>query len=364
MTAPEQALDKVLLENALQWFQPEFRAKLVSPIESQFPNYRLPRDVQAVLDNTKAILTDIQGWPGSPMSTAGVEERLSKHDPARFPLFKQIILLYRRHRAAHTESKTEKTFHLELTETLEQEVKALDALVNAEWFDKVEMLRLPRLKDFLPVQLIEAAAVQQALAPRQYDQKFRILQAPNLFLPDLAYFRAKCEDREAPLAVAFLDIDRFKTFNTKYTETKVDRNVLPRFLQTVEAHLYYHGYAYQEGGDEITCLIPSLSRRLAIDFLDELRCKLADLAYQDVQERTTVSIGLCIVEADCPLTDRELRDRASLAKKFAKEQGRNRIATYKGPRLMRQELEVVRASLMPLTQGETLGPTAITGQGT
>jgi hypothetical protein len=48
------------------------------------------------------------------------------------------------------------------------------------------------------------------------------------------------------------------------------------------------------------------------------------------------------VEADCSLTDRELRDRASLAKKFAKDQGRNCIATYKGPRLIQQELEVVR----------------------
>ncbi len=89
-------------------------------------------------------------------------------------------------------------------------------------------------------------------------------------------------------------------------------------------------------------LIPSLSRRLAIDFLDELRRNLAALEYQDIKEKTTVSLGLCIVEADCSLTDRELRDRASLAKKFAKDHGRNCIATYKGPRLIQLELEVVR----------------------
>ena len=121
----------------------------------------------------------------------------------------------------------------------------------------------------------------------------------------------------------------------------MDRNLLPRFLQTVEAHLYHHGYAYQEGGDEVMILVPSLSRRLSIDFFDELRCKLADLKYQDIQEQTTVSIGLCIVDADCSLTDRELRDRASLAKKFAKDNGRNCIATYKGTRLIQQELGVV-----------------------
>ncbi|HYT89830.1 MAG TPA: GGDEF domain-containing protein, partial [Gemmataceae bacterium] len=95
-------------------------------------------------------------------------------------------------------------------------------------------------------------------------------------------------------------------------------------------------------GDEYLILVPSLSRPLSIAFLDELRCKLAHLEYPDIKERTTVSIGLCIVEPDCPLTDRELRDCASQAKKFAKDHGRNCIATYKGPRLIQLELEVVR----------------------
>jgi hypothetical protein len=54
-----------------------------------------------------------------------------------------------------------------------------------------------------------------------------------------------------------------------------------------------------------------------------------------------VSIGLCIVEPDCPLTDRELRDRASEAKKFAKDHGRNCIATYQGTRFAQQDLKVV-----------------------
>lgn len=271
-----------------------------------------------------------------------VGEALGKADPSWLPLFKQVILNYRRHRAADTESKTEKTFHLELTDTLEQEVRLLDALVKEDWFLRIETQRLPRLKDFLPIQLVEAVAIQQKLRPREYDQKFPILQAPGLFLPDLAFFRAKCEDRESLLAVAYLDIDHFKRFNTEYTETKVDRNLLPRFMQAVEAHVYHHGYGYHEGGDEFMILVPSLSRPLSITFLDELRCNLAELEYPDIEGRTTISVGLCVVEPNCPLTDRELRDRASQAKKYAKDNGRNRIATYKGPRFLPQELEVVR----------------------
>lgn len=344
MSAPQQVLDKTLLENAFRWFQSEFRQQLVNLIESHFSNCQLPRDIQAILQSTAAIFEDIQAWSGTPMPTAQVKDNLAKSDPRRLPLFKQIVLLYRRHRAAETERLTEKTFHLELTGTLEQEVKALDALVSDEWFAELATLRLPRLKDFLPVQFIEAGEVKQiAISPRQYDEKFHILQAPNLFLPDLAYFRAKCEDRETPLALAFLDIDHFKQFNTDHTETKVDRNLLPRFMQAVEAHVFHHGYAYRQGGDEYLMLVPSLSRPLVIALLDELRCKIAELEYPDIQGKTTVSIGLCIVEPDCPLTDRELRDCASQGKKFAKDHGRNCIATYRGTHFNQHELEVVRA---------------------
>ena len=334
---------KTLLENALHWFQPEIlRAKLVSPIESQFPNYPLPSEIQAIVFGANALLELVKRWPGDPMTLADVGAMLSAADPSCHPLFKQIVLHYRRHRAAYTESKTEMTFHPELLNILQEEVKVLDALVSEDWFQKIEPARLPRLKDFLPVQYIESESASIApLAPREYDEKFHILQAPALFLLDLAYFRAKCEDRDTELAIGFLDIDNFKRFNTDHSETKIDRNLLPRFMQTMEAHLFHHGFAYRQGGDEYLILIPSLSRKLCVAFLDELRTKLAGLEYLDIKENTTVSIGLCMVDPDCPLTDRELLGRANRAKEFAKKNGRNCIAAYCDRRLMSADLSLV-----------------------
>jgi diguanylate cyclase (GGDEF)-like protein len=142
--------------------------------------------------------------------------------------------------------------------------------------------------------------------------------------------------------VAFLDIDGFKQINSAHTETKVDRNLLPRFMRTLEAHVYHHGFAYRQGGDEYLVLLPGFSRDLALDFLDELRRVLADLRYPDIDGTTTVSIGACLAEPDCPLTDRELRERANQAKEFAKKQGKNCLATYQGPRLVKDELVVAR----------------------
>jgi len=342
MVEPNKFIQKNHLINAVQWWQGHFRQTLVNPIESQFPNFPLPAAIQAVLQRTGDILRDMQGWPDATMLVSQVREQLLAGDPNRLPLFQQIVCRYRRSRAAYIESLTEKTIHAELTETLEQEVKALDALAGEDWFQKINVLRLPRLKDYQPVQYIESAALNLfQLPPRQHDEKFHILQAPNLFLPDLAYFRAKCEDRETPLAIAFLDIDHFKQFNTAHTETKVDRNLLPRFMQTVEAHVFHHGFGYRQGGDEYLILVPSMSRALAVVFFDELRSKLAGLNYPDIDGKTTVSMGLCVVESDCPLTDRELRDRASQAKQFAKNQGRNCIASYEGHRFVAEELKVV-----------------------
>jgi diguanylate cyclase (GGDEF)-like protein len=344
MSQAEVSLQKGLLANAFQWFLPDFRQKLVNPIEGQFPNFPFANEIQAVLGQTNEIIQSINTWQESAITLAEVGERLSKQAPDRKGLFKQIVLRYRRERAAYTESLTEKTFHLELTSMLEQEVKTLDALVSEPWFQAVGEFRLPRVKDYLPVHYIEQSAFGQTeLTPRQYDEKFHILQTPALFLPDLAFFRAKCEVRDAPIAVAFIDIDDFKTFNSSVGETKVDRNLLPRFMQSIEAHVYHHGYAYRQGGDEYLILVPSMSRSLAVVFLDELSAKLADLKYPEIEQKTTVSIGLCVVKPDSPLTDRELRDRAVRAKNFAKKEGsKNCIATFRSQRFIEEELQVVK----------------------
>lgn len=100
-------------------------------------------------------------------------------------------------------------------------------------------------------------------------------------------------------------------------------------MQTIEAHVYHHGYAYRQGGEEYLILLPSLSRELVLAFLDELRRKLAGLEYPETQEKTTVSIGVCIAPPDCPFTDRELLERANQAKKEAKKT-RNFIVAWQG----------------------------------
>lgn len=146
-----QLIDKALLESARTWFQGHFRRRIVGPIESLFPNYALPNEIREVLDTATVVFDEVGAWSGQPIDGDKVRERLSKHDPRKMAVFKQVMLLYRRHCAVTTEGMTEKTFHLGLTETLEKELKDLDTLVGADWFQAIKNHRLPRLKDFLPV---------------------------------------------------------------------------------------------------------------------------------------------------------------------------------------------------------------------
>ena len=50
MTEPALLVQKGLLQNCLSWFQVDFRQSIVSLVETEFPNYLLPREVQSVLE--------------------------------------------------------------------------------------------------------------------------------------------------------------------------------------------------------------------------------------------------------------------------------------------------------------------------
>jgi diguanylate cyclase (GGDEF)-like protein len=176
---------------------------------------------------------------------------------------------------------------------------------------------------------------------RQYDEKFHLLQAPSLFLPDLHYYRIKCGMRGVPVAIAFLDIDKFKDFNTAVGETHVDWHVLPVFMRALESHIYGHGYAYRFGGDEYILLMPNTEASMATEFLLRLMRRIGAIRFYGTELTVTVSIGVSIADRNCHLTDEELRKKAEQAKNFAKKEGRNRIAGYIGRLFDETELRVL-----------------------
>jgi diguanylate cyclase (GGDEF)-like protein len=326
--------ERNLLIWCAEWFRDRFRKEVVAQVRAEFPSLEHLRELAELEDGVQKLIDTLAG-PGIEGLSVSVDDRWA-------PLLKRVLLAYRLDKATEVERLREKTAHPEVLERLDEVIRPLDELAGRRWFRDAEATRVPRLTDYLDLERVEKKLSQELRLPRrEYDEKFHILQAPSLFLRDLRYYRQKCALRGAPVAVAFLDIDEFKRkFNTPHGETKVDRHVLPRFMRALEAHVAFHGHAYRQGGDEYMILLPGLSHDLAVLFLDELRRKLGGLAYPDVPEKTTVSVGLCVADADCPLTDRELRERANGAEAFAKKAGRNCIATYRGARLAEEQLYV------------------------
>jgi diguanylate cyclase (GGDEF)-like protein len=146
-------------------------------------------------------------------------------------------------------------------------------------------------------------------------------------------FFAVSQTFDLSIMIAFMDIDKFKDFNTEMGETNVDLHVLPRFMATLEAQVYARGHAYRYGGDEYAVLLPNADTETGICILKEFQQKLVGLKYRGIERKTTVSIGVCEAQSDTHFTSAELLQRAEKAKNYAKENNRDCIATYGDPDL-------------------------------
>ena len=144
-------------------------------------------------------------------------------------------------------------------------------------------------------------------------------------------------------------IDNFKQFNTKYGESAVDLRILPVFMRELEACVFFRGYAYRQGGDEYVVLLPNVDSHMGLVLLEDVRWRIEAVSYRNVDERTTVSIGVCVVEPECFLTEREVEERANRAKNHAKGKGRNCIATYYGSLFRDEDLQIARPSAENVT---------------
>ena len=262
-------------------------------------------------------------------------------------LLKRSIIHTRRHKAFIKEERSRLTFNRGIRESLEAELRPVSAIMARDWFRETEAAKPVRLTDFLSIQRAEELLSKTArltFQERAYDEKFQLLLAPTLFLADLSYYRTICELRAVPVSVGYIDIDDFKSFNIRYSEPRVDRDVLPRFMSALEAHLFSHGYAYRYGGDEYVALLPNTSCSQATDLFLAFQKKLETLEYFDVEDRLRISVGICEVTEDCALTDHEVEQRAADAKKFAKSKGKNCIGTTTGSTYGDGEVQLVRPS--------------------
>ncbi len=133
-----------------------------------------------------------------------------------------------------------------------------------------------------------------------------------------------------PLAVAMVDIDRFKTINDMYGHLVGDQ-VLKEIARTLTTVLRDYDRAGRFGGEEFSVLLPQTRATDAIRIAERIRANIAGLsiiapgAAGGERVHVTVSIGVAALDAGGDRTLAELMAAADAAMYRAKRCGRDQV---------------------------------------
>lgn len=129
-----------------------------------------------------------------------------------------------------------------------------------------------------------------------------------------------------PVGMVLVDIDRFKTYNSRYGREEGER-VLAELAMLVEEGTRRDDLIARYGGDEFILLLPGAEGSRLMDMAEDLRMRVRDHTFrsaQGVNTRITVSIGLAEFPRDAgDLAGLLLAGQRALDK--AREAGGNRV---------------------------------------
>lgn len=125
----------------------------------------------------------------------------------------------------------------------------------------------------------------------------------------------------ATLALALIDIDRFKRVNDQLGHSHGDR-VLITLAESFHA-LRATDTAFRPGGDEFAVVLPGADDGQTMEVLERVRAQL-----RAREPGITVSCGVAAVRAEAPVSPQELWERCDSALYEAKRLGRARTVTF------------------------------------
>jgi diguanylate cyclase (GGDEF)-like protein len=133
-----------------------------------------------------------------------------------------------------------------------------------------------------------------------------------------------------PLAVALLDIDRFKVINDTYGHLAGDQ-VLKELARSLDSVLRDYDRAGRFGGEEFSLLLPQTRAVDAFRIAERVRASIAGLsiivagATGGERVHVTVSIGVAALDSGCKREYSELMAAADAALYRAKAGGRDQV---------------------------------------
>jgi diguanylate cyclase (GGDEF)-like protein len=139
---------------------------------------------------------------------------------------------------------------------------------------------------------------------------------------------AHCKRQQFPLSVFMLDIDFFKQYNDYYGHLAGDK-ALTRVATTLQTQLSRAtDIVARFGGEEFVMVLPNMSEENAIQFAEKMLHAVWDMNLphlrSPIADRLTVSIGLCIYDANIDGDVNTILTTADSALYQAKLNGRNK----------------------------------------
>lgn len=184
------------------------------------------------------------------------------------------------------------------------------------WMALAEFVWLPIFEPFIGILGAGALVIAQKSIYRTTYDSLTDLPGREVFL--LQIQRALNNQKNNPVIVAFLDIDRFQIINKSLGHFAGDR-VLIEIAKRLRKMLGEHGQIARVGGDEFAVLFHNLSQAEVKNFLDEMRTVLSSpLMLGKHRLSITASVGLAITQANYGQTPDELLRDAHTAMYRAK----------------------------------------------
>jgi len=139
---------------------------------------------------------------------------------------------------------------------------------------------------------------------------------------------AELDPATGPVALAVVDIDRFKTVNDAHSHLHGDA-VLRRLAELLRVHCRTGDEVYRWAGDEFLVVLPGAQEAQAVVAMERLRAAVvaSDWRELDLHGDVTVSIGIAVSHPAAPRTWRQLFDDADLNLFAAKRAGRDTVST-------------------------------------
>ena len=142
---------------------------------------------------------------------------------------------------------------------------------------------------------------------------------------------ARARRSGSPLALALVDVDRFKRYNDRYGHLAGD-DALAAVAHALGAHARRAAdCAARYGGEEFVLLLPETGEAQALALAEKVRAAIEALALPHADSPNgvlTVSVGVACTTQSVFADWRALTDAADAALYTAKRSGRNRVAAW------------------------------------